>query len=184
MKRKNQAGKGEDKMRDCKRLFCVMMILIGVVGGIASAAEKVIEWKFDGNLNDSSGNDLHANPYPNALAIMYDDGVSGQALVSDGNDCAYRTGIDTAVLPVLADDEWSVNLWVYPTEMPKDWRLAWCLGQKPYGYKNSRAIYSAKPADLSGKITFVGKQTPDGGTSGTTTYIVSSILAKRIWNDI
>lgn len=158
-----------------KRMCGVMLIEAVIFCGMASAAEKVIEWKFDGNLSDSSGNELHANPYPNALAIMYDDGVSGQALVSDGNDCAYLTGISTSVLPVLADDEWSVNLWVYPTVIPRDWRLAWCLGHKPDdNNKNSRSIYSSGYSSGSGKITFVGIESVDGGGAGTT-FTVSSI---------
>ncbi len=138
-----------------KYLLCWMSAIIVMFCGIASAAEKVIEWKFDGNLNDSSGNGLNANPFPDAPSMVYGTGVSGQALVSDGNECTYLTGIDTAVLPVLAADTWSVNLWVYPTEIPKDWRLAWCLGEKPYNISaSSRTLY----ASGGGNISFANPQ--------------------------
>lgn len=155
-----------------------MMILIGMVGGIASAADKVIEWKFDGNLSDSSGNGLNANFYSNPSApspIEYGLGVSGQALVSDGNECAYLTDISTSVLPVLADDEWSVNLWVYPTEMPRDWRVLWCLGQKPTAGLNSRAVYSSGYIGQDSSVVGVGKITFVGRTTSSTVYTVSSI---------
>jgi hypothetical protein len=159
-----------------KGLFCEILIAIMIVCGVASAADKVIEWKFDGNLSDSSGNGIDAVEFGGTA--VYDLGVSGQALVSDGTKCAYKTGIDTALLPVLGNDTWSVNLWIYPTETPLDWRIPWCLGQKPDGLKNSRALYSSGYSGYaygSGLITFVGKQTPDGGATGATVYTVSSI---------
>ena len=146
---------------NCKSLLCTLLVFCALFSGTAIAADKIIEWKFEGNLIDTSGSGLHANAYPNTSAIMYDDGVSGQALwVYDANECAYLTGIDTSVLPVLADDTWSVNLWVYPTETPKDWRIAWCLGQKPSSSSHSsRALYSSNKSGL-GMITFVDPKDP------------------------
>ena len=153
------------------RRFCGALVVLGMICGTASAAEKVIEWKFDGNLNDSSGNGLNGAVFG---TVAYGDGVSGQAFVSDGTNSAYKTGVSTSLLPVLGSDTWSVNLWIYPTVIPQDWRIPWCLGEKPDGNKNSRALYSSGYSS-GGLITFVGKQTPDGGTSGTTVYTVTSI---------
>jgi len=138
------------------------------------AATKVIEWKFDGTLSDTSGSGLDATPFPNAGAIVYDAGVSGQALLSDGTNCACKTGISTSVLPVLAADTWSVNVWVYPTALPQDWRMVWCLGNKPDGKKNVRSIYSSGYSTGAPAITYVGMASPDGVT-GTTTYISTHI---------
>ncbi|HRU15692.1 MAG TPA: hypothetical protein P5017_08245 [Anaerohalosphaeraceae bacterium] len=143
-------------------------VCLGIVFlcGTALGAQKVLEWKFDGDLTDSSGNGL------DGFAIgtpAYIAGVSGQAFVSDGTVSAYRTGISTDLLPVLAGDTWSVNIWVYPTQNPLDWRILWSLGEKPDSGKNSRAVYSSGYADYGGGITFVGR------TSTTTVYTSSMI---------
>ncbi|MEJ5259617.1 MAG: LamG domain-containing protein [Anaerohalosphaeraceae bacterium] len=134
--------------------------------GAAMGAQKVIEWKFDGDLADTSGNGLDGIAFGTPA---YTSGVSGQAFVSDGTNCVYRTGISTALLPVLAADTWSVNVWVYPTENPRDWRVLWCLGEKPDASKNSRAVYASGFADFGGLIAFVGR------TTTATTYISTMI---------
>lgn len=152
-------------------LLCETLIGVVMICGTVSAANKVVEWKFDGNLEDSSGSGINALGYKTPA---YDTGVSGQAFASDGTNCAYITGVDTSILPVLGSDTWSVNVWVYPTVIPESWRIAWCLGNKPSAggatYKNSRTVYSS-----GGSITFLGEKTPDAGVTGTLTYTVSSI---------
>lgn len=131
----------------------ISLVLLLAVCGLSQAATKVLEWKFDGNLNDSSGNGLNGTAYTkDSNPLSYDTGISGQAIVSDGNQCAYITGVDTSVLPVLAGDAWTVNLWVYAPAQPLNWRLAWCLGAKPYdgSYGRTRALYSGS----TGMIVF------------------------------
>lgn len=156
-----------------KNTCCALVVLVLIAAGSAMAATKALEWKFDGNLSDSSGNGIDAVGYPNAGAIVYDTGVSGQALMSDGTTSAYKTGLTSAQLPILAADAWSVNVWVYPTVIPVDWRILWSLGNKPSG-GNSRSIYSSGYASGQGQITFVGIKTPSGG-SATTTYVSTHV---------
>ncbi|AQQ69857.1 hypothetical protein SMSP2_00191 [Limihaloglobus sulfuriphilus] len=122
-------------------LVCILLISFVTIAG-TEAANKVLEWKFDGNLNDTGPNGIHANDYQ---GIGYDTGVDGQALVSDGSTCAYKTGINTALLPFGAADTWSVNVWVYSDTLPADWNVVYALGQKPFGTTGgtSRSLYSA-----------------------------------------
>lgn len=134
------------------RHLVIYLVLVLTACGLSQAATKVLEWKFDGNLSDNSGNGLTGSAYVNtgAASLSYGTGVSGQAIVSDGNQCVYKTGIDPNILPVLAADTWSVNVWVYPTITPQNWRLAWCMGTKPGGDTgyNSRTIYSPTSATI------------------------------------
>ncbi len=150
---------------NCKSLLCALLVLV-LICGTASAADKVIEWKFEGNLNDTSGNGLDAIAFGTPA---YDTGASGQAFVSDGTNSAYKTGVDTNVLPVDSNDLWSVNVWLYPTAIPQDWGIVWSLGQKPSSVNHSsRALYSSGSSS-GGLITFVNPQ-PTGSI-----YIASMI---------
>ncbi|HOK67528.1 MAG TPA: LamG domain-containing protein [Anaerohalosphaeraceae bacterium] len=154
-------------MKKSLRMQWIVSVCLAILFcGASMGAQKVIEWKFDGDLADSSGSGLDGIAFGTPA---YTAGVSGQAFVSDGTNCVYRTGISTALLPVLAADTWSVNVWVYPTENPRDWRVLWCLGEKPDASKNSRAVYASGYADYGGLITFVGR------TTTATTYISSMI---------
>lgn len=151
-------------------VFGALMAAVLTAAAFALPAELALEWKFDGNLNDTSGNDIHGNPYPSTVEPAFGEGVSGQALVSDGTNCVFRTGLSSAELPILGGDAWSVNVWVYPTEMPQDWRLVWALGQKPSGEVNSRSLYSSGfSATEVGHLTFVGY------TPAATTWLVTHI---------
>jgi hypothetical protein len=126
------------------------LVLVAAVCSLAQAATKVLEWKFEGNLNDTSSSGINGVAYANtgAAALSYTTGVSGQAIVSDGNQSSYITGASTTVLPMKAADTWSVNFWVYPTtNPPRNWGLAYCLGNRPNSYDSfaagtSRSIYS------------------------------------------
>ena len=138
------------------------IVLFFAVCSIAQAATKVLEWKFDGNLTDSSGNGFAGTEYVNtgAAPLSYTTGVSGQALASDGNQCAYRTtGFDANLPPFGATTHWTVNVWVYPTTSPAgNWKILWNLGAKPNGdaIADSRTLY----ATSTGMICF-----NDGGNS-------------------
>jgi hypothetical protein len=127
----------------------ICLVLVLAVCSLSQAATKVLEWKFDGNLADTSGNGFNGDP---CGTPVYDTGISGQAFVSDGNQCVYKAGINTSILPVLATDTWSVNVWVYAPAQPLNWRLAWRMGVKPYfgGSGYQRCVYSS----ATGKIVF------------------------------
>ena len=129
------------------RHMVIYWVLILMICSLSQAATKVLEWKFEDNLNDTSGSGINGLAYGTAA---YDSGVVGRAFNCDGTNCAYKTAIDTSILPVLADDTWTVNAWVYPIGTPGDWRLAWSLGQKPGGDTgyNSRTIYSSASARI------------------------------------
>lgn len=158
-------------MKSLMRAVGRVCLGIGFLCGTALGAQKVLEWKFDGDLTDSSGNGLDGFVIGTPA---YSAGVSGQAFVSDGTVSAYRAGISTDLLPVLAGDTWSVNIWVYPTQNPLDWRVLWSLGEKPDSGKNARAIYSSGYADYGGGITFVGR------TSTPTTVYMSSMMSWEV----
>lgn len=148
------------------RYSIISLVLILAVCSLSQAATKVLEWKFDGNTNDTSGNGINGIEYTmSGDPVTYDTGINGQALVSDGNQCAYVTGVDTSILPVLMSDTWTVNVWVYAPVQPLNWRLAWCLGTKPYygGSGYQRCLYSGATglivfADLS--ATYVSPVEP------------------------
>ncbi|MCE5340979.1 MAG: LamG domain-containing protein [Planctomycetaceae bacterium] len=149
------------------RYSIISLVLILAVCSLSQAATKVLEWKFDGDLTDASGNGINgtAYAYTGTTALSYTAGVSGQAIVSDGNQSSYTTSASTAVLPLLAADTWTVNFWVCPTTNPiRNWGLAYCLGNRPNSYDGfaagtSRAIYSQ-----TNNITFT--EGPDNGGGG------------------
>jgi hypothetical protein len=137
------------------RYSIISLVLILAVCSLSQAATKVLEWKFDGDLTDSSGNGTNgtAYAYTGAAALSYTTGVSGQAILSDGNQCAYTTTANTSIIPLLASDTWTVNVWVYPTVSPAgNWKILWNLGAKPNGDTpaDSRALY----ATAAGNICF------------------------------
>jgi hypothetical protein len=141
----------EDKMKRVS--FYTVVLLAIMAANSVFAATKVLEWKFEGNLNDTSGNALDGIAFGTAA---YDTGVSGQAFSSDSTNCVYKTGINTAILPVLASDTWTVNVWVWPNGAPwyydgegvqRSWRIAWWIGDKG---SNSRTFYCSD----SGGIAF------------------------------
>jgi hypothetical protein len=138
------------------------LVLVAAVCSLGQAATKVLEWKFDGNLDDSSSNGFNGTAYVNtgASPLSYAAGVSGQALVSDGNQCAYKNaGFDANLAPFGASSHWTVNVWVYPTTSAAgNWKILWNLGSKPNGdgIADSRTLY----ATSTGMICF-----NDGGNS-------------------
>jgi hypothetical protein len=133
-------------------ILSVMLMLSACT--LSQGANKVLEWKFDGNLNDTSGNGVNGDP---CGTITYDTGVSNQCFVSDGYSNTHKMGVAPGILPVHKTDKWSVNVWVNPTTTIQDWGIVWCLGVQPAGIETrgkTRSMYG--PA--SGNITFT-----DGG---------------------
>lgn len=76
----------------------------------ASAPEKVLEWKFEGNLEDTSGNENHVTAAEGGFG--YARGQCGQAISLDGRDVLIEMTRGTN-LPLHAADDWSMNLWVF-----------------------------------------------------------------------
>jgi|GEM_PF-876474 len=150
------------------RYSIISLVLVLAVCGITQAATKVLEWKFEGNTNDTSGSGINGTEFvragtPNPLT--YAEGVSGQAMVSDGNQSCFKTGIDTSLLPLGATEPWTVNVWVYPTVAPGNWRILWCMGNKPDAYDSfpqgtSRAVYNSTSG---GGIVFTEGPNNSGG---------------------
>jgi hypothetical protein len=154
----------EDKMK--RRNLCVMGMVVMLAANVAFAATKALEWKFENNLSDTSGNAIDGTIFGTET---YSTGVSGQAFYSDGSSCVYQTGIDTSILPVLGTDTWSVNIWVWPDGNPwyldvnnvqKSWRIAFYLGDKS---SNSRMVYcsdSGGVAFTDSKQRYIGTGIP------------------------
>lgn len=73
--------------------------------------QKVLEWKFEGTLKDSSGWGNHATKTLGGFG--FGRGRFGQALVLDGTDLLIELtgGVN---LPLGAAEDWSMNLWVCP----------------------------------------------------------------------
>ncbi|MFA5292173.1 MAG: LamG domain-containing protein [Phycisphaerae bacterium] len=149
------------------------VVLVLAACSISQAATKVLEWKFEDNLNDTSGSGINGTAYGTPV---YTAGVSGQAFSADGTNSSYKTGIDPNILPVLATDTWSTNIWVYPTVEPGNWRILWCLGAKPDAWDGfpggtSRAIYNSTG---DGKIVFTEGPKDDSGATTTGGKYVST----------
>lgn len=81
----------------------------------SQAATLVNQWKFDGNVNDTSGN--NNNGTLTGGGSSYVPGVFGdQALYLATNDMVTTT--NAVDLPSGADSDWSMNLWLYLTNDP------------------------------------------------------------------
>ncbi|HOK67526.1 MAG TPA: hypothetical protein PK054_09225 [Anaerohalosphaeraceae bacterium] len=73
--------------------------------------QKVLEWKFEGNLTDTSGWGNNATTAQGGF--RFGKGRIGQALSLDGTEVLIEL-VNGANLPLNADDDWSMNLWVRP----------------------------------------------------------------------
>ena len=88
------------------------------------AAILVSEWKFEGNLKDTSNN---RNDGVASGTVEYVDGVSGKAVrLTAGNPVSNQEGSN---LPILGTDSWSINLWFKLSAEPKS--LAYVAGFGP-----------------------------------------------------
>lgn len=77
---------------------------------IISTVEKVLEWKCEGNLDDTSGNENHATTATGGFTFAR--GKFGQALAMDGTEAVIEL-LGGVNLPLQAEDNWSMSLWVY-----------------------------------------------------------------------
>jgi hypothetical protein len=144
----------------------IYLVLVLAVCSLSQAATKALEWKFENNLDDTSGNGITGIAQGTAV---YAPGVSGQAYVSDDSNCVYKTGISTAILPVLAADTWSVNVWVYPNGNPwyinefgeqKSWQMAWLLGGEVGAKRTLYCSDSGGIAFTNGEGRYIGTGIP------------------------
>ena len=114
-----------------KRISTVLLfgaMLLGAYNPPIQAATLVNQWKFDGNVNDTSGNNNSGTL--TGSGSSYVPGVFGdQALYLGTNDMVTTT--NAVDLPSAADSDWSMNLWLYLTNNPAP--LAYIAGFGSYG---------------------------------------------------
>ena len=88
------------------------------------AATLVSEWKFEGNLKDTSG---HGNDGTAGGTVDYVPGVSGQAVRLAAANPVVNSAANN--LPAAGTDSWSLNLWLKLAVPPKS--LAYLAGFGP-----------------------------------------------------
>ncbi len=144
-----------------KKLLSLLLVIVFVSVSAFGATLK-LEWKFDGNANDTSGqgiNGLLFNSATFSAAGTGYDGI-GRALVSTGTQCVYKTGISTSLLPLSGPSAWSIDVWVKPDDAPSDWNVLYAFGAKPGSTAASRSVY----VEASGKIVFTGGSSAEAGS--------------------
>lgn len=157
------------------------------------AATLVSEWKFEGNLQDTSS---HGNHGVARGTVSYVAGVSGQAVrLAAANPviCEAASG-----LPVLGTDSWSFNLWLKLTDEPAS--LAYLAGFGPVsdkgtgsarallaftGAKNNNLYVWGSNRDTAGSAAYpIGRWamatiTYDGADGGATTlYLDGQVIGQ------
>jgi len=89
--------------------------LLGVYASPIQAATLVNRWSFNGNLNDTSGNNNNGTLVGSASSFV--PGVfGGQGLYIARTD--YVTNSSAAGLPIAGNADWSMNVWLYLTNNP------------------------------------------------------------------
>lgn len=107
------------------------------------AATLVSEWKFEENLNDTSGNN---NAGTASGAVEYVTGISGKAVRLEAANPIVN---DTAVgLPTAGTNSWSFNLWLRLATPAK--RLAYLAGFGP--------VTGTAAGEARGLLAFTGSQ--------------------------
>jgi hypothetical protein len=81
-------------------------------------ATKILEWKFDGNADDTVGTN-NGTAYGNP---QYVSGLSGQA-IDFQNDGDLVANVEASGLPTNAHDSWSINMFVKPNTVPQLWTV-------------------------------------------------------------
>ncbi|MBN1456407.1 MAG: LamG domain-containing protein [Sedimentisphaerales bacterium] len=153
--------------KSISNVVLIIFLLTVIFSANAFCAEKLLEWKFENNLIDTSGNGIDGTEF-NSPAYT-SDGALDYALVSDGTDCAYvlDEGMDpNAYFPVDPNATWTVNAWVYLDAQPNNWDVMWAMGAKPSG--NGTAISRSIYCNSIGNIVF----TDGSGLGGH--YLVTS----------
>ena len=93
-------------------LLITVVFVLGLFSDAMAVPPTVVhEWKFDGNAQDSSGNNNHGTMtgfVPNPWVT----GIAGQALDFDGSDDTVDN-LAAGGLPTSRYDPWSMNVWLY-----------------------------------------------------------------------
>lgn len=110
------------------KLFILTAILAICSSHVFADAQKIVEWKLDGNALDSSGLGNHGTIEG---APQFMAGISGQCLdFQGGYDVVYC--FDAGNLPVGATNSWSINVFVYADVQLPDLTVIAGFGD-PYG---------------------------------------------------
>lgn len=139
-----------------------VLLLVSWIAGSAIGATLKLEWKFDGNAGDTSGQGINGILFGGASFSAPGTGYDGvsQALSSNGSQCVYKTGINTSLLPLSGSASWSVDVWVKPDDAPSEWNVLYAIGSKPGGTGASRSVY----ANAAGNIVFTGGSSGGAGS--------------------
>lgn len=156
-----------------------LFLLATLIVGSAIGATLKLEWKFDGNANDTSGQNINGNLFSGASFSAAGTGYDGvsQALISTGTQCVYKTGINTSLLPLSGAASWSVDIWVKPDDAPSEWNVLYAIGNKPGGTGASRSVY----ANASGNIVFTGGSS---GGEGSRFLVTDALFDVGVWQRI
>ncbi len=144
----------------CKKLFYFVSFVLVTSLIISSAAEGadpgLVAWyRFDGNADDSSGNNLHGTEMGNPT---YEPGVFGEAISLDGDGDYVDCGLDPKF---DITDFITFTYWIKVVEFDKQWNTVISRGDD--SWRSSRA-------DLNNFM-----EAAVGGTSGNYTYGVTPV---------
>jgi hypothetical protein len=144
----------------CKKLTCLAIlsfVLSIVLAGIATAADpSLVAWyRFDGDVTDSSGNDLHGTEMGNPT---YETGVFGQAISLDGDGDYVDCGLDPKF---DITDFITFTYWIKVVALDKEWNTVLSRGDD--SWRSSRADFN----------NFM--EAAVGGTSGNYLYGVTPV---------
>jgi len=144
----------------CRKLICsitLVFVLSMVLAGIATAADpSLVAWyRFDGDADDSSGNNLHGTEMGDPT---YEAGVFGQALSLDGDGDYIDCGLDPKF---DITDFITFTYWIKVNAFDKQWNTVLSRGDD--SWRSSRA-------DLNNFM-----EAAVGGTSGNYTYGVTPV---------
>jgi hypothetical protein len=119
-----------------KRLIYLISFVLVTSLILSSAAEcadpGLVAWyRFDGNADDSSGNDLHGTEMGGPT---YEAGVFGQAMSFDGNDDYVDCGSDPKFDII---DQISFSYWIKVVEFDRQWNTVFSRGDD--SWRSSRA---------------------------------------------
>jgi hypothetical protein len=94
-----------------------------MAGSAAFGDQKVVEWSFEDNLSDTSGNGNDGSYYDGS-GPDYTDGVIGKCLelTTEGE---YIEKLGAVNLPTEVEDTWSINMYVKPSGVVPNW---WAFG--------------------------------------------------------
>ncbi len=112
--------------------FCVL--LTNITPALFATPQAVLEWKFEGNLDDTSDNGNYGTSQGNP---EFAGGIDGQAIDCDGTgDGALKSG---AINIPTSNTEWSINIWVKPDIAPQIYDLIGGFGGD-FSYDKGRMI--------------------------------------------